>query len=294
MNVNIAYPPRPARRGRVIALHCSGSGASQWSYLSEALGGSYELLAPEHFGCPSAGPWTGQHAFTLTDEAERVLALIDGSDGKVHLVGHSYGGGVALNAALARRDRIASMTLYEPSAFHLLRQMGEAGAEAFTEITSLTRKVCEGVVIGNYRGAAVAFVDYWNGHGAWAAMRPAVQQALLRWMPKAPLDFMALIEEVAPTDAYRALDFPVLMLRGQNALTPSRMIAERLSHLLPACRLMAIDGAGHMGPLTHAPEVSTLMAQHIVTAEAEARHRAWSNSLARMHGTPSRWLEAAT
>ena len=28
MNVNIAYPPRPARRARVVALHSSGAGTS--------------------------------------------------------------------------------------------------------------------------------------------------------------------------------------------------------------------------------------------------------------------------
>ena len=123
MNVNIVYPPRPARRGRVIALHCSGAGAGQWTYLAEALGGGYELLAPEHFGNESTGPWTGERAFTLADEAARSIALIDECEGKIHLVGHSYGGGVALNVALARPERIASMALYEPSAFHLLRQM---------------------------------------------------------------------------------------------------------------------------------------------------------------------------
>ena len=80
MNVNMVYPPRPARRGRVIALHCSGGGASQWSYLAEALGGRYEVLAPEHYGCESTGPWTGEHAFTLADEAARAIALIDRSD----------------------------------------------------------------------------------------------------------------------------------------------------------------------------------------------------------------------
>ena len=108
-------------------------------YLAEALGGRYEVLAPEHYGCESTGPWTGEHAFTLADEAARAIALIDRSDDKVHLVGHSYGGGVALNVALARPDRIASMALYEPSAFHLLRQMGERGAEPYAEIAGVAR-----------------------------------------------------------------------------------------------------------------------------------------------------------
>src|SRR5580658_4520914 len=107
----------------VIALHCSGSGAAQWRRLGETLGERCELIAPEHYGCESTGHWTGGPAFTLADEAERTIALIDATDRKVHLVGHSYGGGVALHVALARTDRIASLTLYEPSAFYLLKQV---------------------------------------------------------------------------------------------------------------------------------------------------------------------------
>ena len=127
-----------------------------------------------------------EHAFTLADEAARTIALIDKSEEKVHLVGHSYGGGVALHVALARPSRIASMALYEPSAFHLLRQMGEPGAEAYAEITGVARRICDGVVTGDYRRAVTDFVDYWNGPGAWDTMRPAVQNALIRWAPKGP------------------------------------------------------------------------------------------------------------
>jgi pimeloyl-ACP methyl ester carboxylesterase len=89
MNVNMVCQPRPKYRGRALALHCSGAGASQWNYLAEALGGGYELLAPEHFGTESTGPWTGERPFTLADEAARTIALIDKREGKVHLVGHS-------------------------------------------------------------------------------------------------------------------------------------------------------------------------------------------------------------
>ena len=270
MNVNMIYPPWPARRGRVIALHCSGSGASQWRYLAEALGGRYEVLAPEHYGCESTGPWTGEHAFTLDDEAARAIALIDRGNDKVHLVGHSYGGGVTLNVALARPDRIASMALYEPSAFHLLRQMGERGAEPYAEITGVARTVCQGVVTGDYRSAVAGFVDYWSGPDSWNALRPSVQDALIRWAPKGPLDFRALIDDPTPASAYRALTFPVLILRGEHAPAPTRVIAEGLAELLPARRLVDIAGAGHMGPLTHAPEVSALIVRHIVETEAYA------------------------
>ena len=296
MNVNIVYPPRPTRRGRVIALHCSGAGAGQWRYLAEALGGRYEVIAPEHYGSESTGPWTGEHVFTIADEAARAIALIDQSKDKVHLVGHSYGGGVALDVALARPDRIASMALYEPSAFHLLRQMGEPGVEAYAEITGIARRICRGVVTGDYRGAVAAFVDYWNGPGAWDTMRPAAQNALIRWAPKGPLDFQALIDNPTPADAYRSLAAPVLILRGEHAPVPTRVIADVLSDLLPASRIIAIAGAGHMGPFTHAPEVSALIVRHIVDAEADAqpRRRRRPRSLAEVLGVAAPPAEAVS
>jgi len=114
----VATPP-----SRVIALHCSGSGARQWRGLGEMLGTRYDLLAPEYYGCKGIGPWTGAHAFTLADEAARIISIIDTADRKVHLIGHSYGGGVALRLAFMRPGRIASLTLYEPSAFHLLKDI---------------------------------------------------------------------------------------------------------------------------------------------------------------------------
>jgi pimeloyl-ACP methyl ester carboxylesterase len=267
MNIRLVYPSRPARRERVIALHCSGAGAGQWGHLSEALGSSYEVVAPEHYGCEATGPWTGQHAFTLADESARTIAVIDEGNDKVHLVGHSYGGGVALSVALARPHRIASLALYEPSAFHLLRQMGEAGLDAFAEIAGVARQMCQGVATGDYREAVAGFVDYWNGPGMWDSLRPHVQNALIRWAPKGPLDFHALIEEPTPADAYRALTFPVLILRGEHAPAPTRLIAQGLSTLLPASRLVVVDGAGHMGPLTHAPEVSASIVRHITKEE---------------------------
>jgi pimeloyl-ACP methyl ester carboxylesterase len=273
MAIETACPPRPACRGRVIALHCSGAGAGQWRSLAETLGAQYDVLAPEHYGCETSGAWTGEHAFTLADEAARTIALVDKSEKQVHLVGHSYGGGVALHVALTRPGRIASMALYEPSAFHLLRQMGEPGAKAHAEIAGVARCIRDGVATGDYRGAVAAFVDYWNGPGAWDVLRPAAQTGLIRWAPKGPLDFRALMDEPTPASAYCDLSFPVLMLRGERAPRPTRMIAERLSELLPESRLTVIRGAGHMGPLTHAPEVSAQIARHIAETGAQPRRR---------------------
>jgi pimeloyl-ACP methyl ester carboxylesterase len=202
MNIYKVDSPRPTCRGRVIALHCSGAGASQWCYFAEVLGGTYEVLAPEHYGRGTSRPWIGEHAFTLADEVARVIALIDRSEEKVHLVGHSYGGGIALHVALARPGRIASMALYEPSAFHLLRQVGEPGAEAYAEIAGFARRICHGVVTGHYRSAVASFVDYWNGAsgGAERADPLGAQGAL---------EFRALIDNPTPETSGTCVSGPM-------------------------------------------------------------------------------------
>ena len=255
----------------VIALHCSGAGAGQWRQLGEALDSHYDLIAPEHYGCESVGPWVGAHAFTLADEAAVTVEIIDRADSKVHLVGHSYGGAVALRAAVERWDRVASLTLYEPSVLHLLKAIGTRGAAAFAEIQAIASKVDKGVITGDYCGAATSFVDYWGGRGAWAALSPSVQTALTRWVTKAPLDFRALIAEATPLNSYADLRLPALIMRGEHAPSPTRLIAETLAILMPAVRLMVIDGAGHMGPLTHAAEINAAIVRHIAESQATSR-----------------------
>jgi pimeloyl-ACP methyl ester carboxylesterase len=177
---------------------------------------------------------------------------------------------VAWRAAVERPERIASLTLYEPSAFHLLKTMGTHGAHALAEIIDISKRTADGVSCGDYRGAAASFVDYWGGRGAWEALRPSVQASLTRWAPKAPLDFRALLDERMPASAYTGLRVPALIMRGQHAPVPTRAIAERLPMLLPAARLAIIEGAGHMGPLTHADNVNAIIVRHIAEAEAAA------------------------
>jgi pimeloyl-ACP methyl ester carboxylesterase len=271
----------------VIALACSGGSGKQWRQLGAALGTSCRLATPEHYGSPPTGPWTGGQRFTLADEAARTIALIDRSADKVHLIGHSYGGGVALHVALARPERIASLALYEPSAFHLLRALGAPGAPGtlgiqgdvaaagFAEIAALARETQARVLAGELSRAASSFVDYWNGRGTWAALPPEARSALVRWMPKAPLDFRALIEEPTDLAAYARLRMPVLVMHGEHAPRPARMIAAALPDLMPCARLATIAGAGHMGPLTHAAAVNAPIVAHIAAAEPvrPAKHR---------------------
>jgi len=199
----------------------------------------------------------------LMDEAKAVVDLVESLTEPVHLIGHSYGGGVALKVATERPERFASLTLYEPSAFHILRKMGLIARNDLEEIECLAALIGSGLVSGAYQQAAAAFVNYWNGPDAWASLRPNVRDALIAWLPKAPLDFRALIDDDTPLTMLARITCPMLMLRGEHALAPSRRIVEELRRLVPNGQAEIVPGAGHMGPMTHQEAVNARIGAHI-------------------------------
>ena len=258
----------------VIALHCSGSTGQQWRPLADFLDELAAVVAPDLIGTSDIGPWCGTSPFSLVDEAAPIVALIDSCAGPVHLVGHSYGGGVALQVAVRRPSRISSLSLYEPSAFHLLAGMGPPGLSALREIQAVARAAEEGLLSGAYAAAAERFVDYWNGAGSWAGMKPHVQADLLRYLPKACLDFRALFKSRVRLEAYRRLNMPILIVQGERAPSPTAMIARRLHAAGKRTSFEVVRGAGHMGPLTHSAEVAALIGGHTLAAHPLRAERA--------------------
>ncbi|WP_408369414.1 alpha/beta fold hydrolase [Paraburkholderia sp. RL18-103-BIB-C] len=171
------HNPTTANPAPVIAPHCSGAAAGQWRQPGTVLDARCQLVALDHGGCDSSGPWSGVHAFTLADEGARTVEVIDCAGCKVHLVGHSCGGDVALHADVERANRFANLVLNKPSAFQLLKEMGARGIAALAEM--LASKTAEGMITGDYSGAAISFVDYWGGR-AWTALRLSLQAVLTR------------------------------------------------------------------------------------------------------------------
>ncbi len=93
------------------------------------------MLAVNLFGYGGTTPWPGGSPQSLYAQAQLILALCDGIEGPVHLVGHSFGASVAREAAMLLGPRVGSLILLEPNPFYLLRQGGRT--EAFLESRGL-------------------------------------------------------------------------------------------------------------------------------------------------------------
>ncbi|MDJ0949045.1 MAG: alpha/beta hydrolase [Alphaproteobacteria bacterium] len=234
----------------VILLHSSASSNRQWRSLCEQIGDRYRIVAPDLYGYGETDPWPGTGPLTLADEAALVAAVMTRCAGPVHLVGHSYGGAVALRAALENSDRLRSLTLIEPVAFHLLKSHGPAERALYSEVRTIADTVSQAVVDGDFVGGMGRFVDYWNGEGAWSQTKPEARFALSRRLGKVALDFRSTTAEETGIGAYAAIECPTLVLRGDQSPPTTRHIAALLAATLPNARLETISGAGHMAPVT--------------------------------------------
>ena len=97
----------------VVLLHGFPEDATAWAAVSERLHAKgFRTLAPNQRGYSPAASPAGNDAYRVSELVRDVLALVDASGaGRVHLVGHDWGGAVAWATALSAPDRLLSLTV---------------------------------------------------------------------------------------------------------------------------------------------------------------------------------------
>lgn len=248
----------------VVLIHCSTASGGEWNSLSRSLARQFRCIAPDQWNCGSSDPWPGREPFSLACEASPILDIVDRAGMPVHLVGHSYGGGVAMRVARERPGMIRSLTLIEPSAFHLLSGGIGARLALYREISGVAEAVRRAVTNGDSWAGMRAFTDYWNGEGAWARMPNEARLKLSQRLYKVMLDFKALFEEPTTLVDYAAVSPNCLIVCGECSPAPSRGIVEMLADFMAGARVERIAGAGHMSPYTHPGPVNEAISRHLV------------------------------
>jgi pimeloyl-ACP methyl ester carboxylesterase len=182
----------------VVLLHAASGSAGQWRALAATLlaRGGLRVLAVDLQGYGGSASWDPRDALHLEDEFAPLRAVIaHAGGGPVHLVGHSYGGMLALRLALADPALPPlSLALAEPVAFWLLRGIGEHSA--YAEIRAVAEAFCAVFDAGDAVGAVAPYIDYWGGPGAWAALPEAVRAYALTTAGKVRREWAVALGDV--------------------------------------------------------------------------------------------------
>jgi pimeloyl-ACP methyl ester carboxylesterase len=241
----------------VVCLHSSGSASSQWRRLIESAQDRYRFVAFDFHGHGRSPVWT-QGRYELKSEADAVMAALTTVGGPVHLVGHSYGGAVALDLAVRHPGRFASVCVYEPVLFGLL----DPSSDDYRAITAVGLAIVRDARDGELDAASAAFIDFWNGAGAWDALGDEQRERVRARIVAVAGHFEAIFAEPLSLERLRGLAAPTLLLGGDRSPAPARAVAARLAGL-PAVRAETLHGVGHMGPVTHAAIVNTRIVAHL-------------------------------
>ena len=237
----------------VVCIHGSASSSGQWRPLMDRLSDRFRLIAPDLYGHGGTPSWPGGRGMYVDDEVDLLEPIFRLAAGPFHLIGHSWGGAIALKAATRHLPRLLSLVLFEPALWSLLIA-DDPGSAASRDITSHQGETQRLMDMKDYARAGEYFIDYWIGRGTWKGMTDARRSALTSGMMAASPEWHASFHETTPPAAFAALDVPALLLTGTGSALPARAVTTLLSSVLPRSETQELPGIGHMGPVTH-PDV---------------------------------------
>jgi len=161
---------------------------------------------------------------------------------RAHLVGHSFGGGAAIDFALMYPDRVTSLTLVG------------AGPSGF--VPSDEDRKAAGAIFAAVKDGDDAVVAAWLKHPMWAASqsRPEVMRALegstRRNLGAFKLPFAPYIPIKPPAmERLGTITAPTLVIVGDRDTPSNRQASDVLAKQIPGATLKVIAGADHAVPL---------------------------------------------
>jgi pimeloyl-ACP methyl ester carboxylesterase len=251
----------------VVCIHSSASSSAQWRSLMERLAPRYRVIAVDLYGSGRTPAWPGDHRMRLDDQLALLEPVFRIAGDRFHLVGHSFGGAIALKAAFVDRSRVLSLALYEPVLFSVLMADAPDSVPA-REILAVRDDTIRLVDQGELGASAARFIDYWMGEGAWAATPESRKPAIAAAMRAVKSEWYAAFSEPTPLHAFGAIDVPTLLLTGRKSKASARAIARLLRAVLLRAREEDLEGVGHMGPVTHPDRVNPLIERFLDDAQA--------------------------
>lgn len=244
----------------LLLIHGSPGTAQSWNGVTNVLSDRYHLLLPT---LPGYAPGDGADDLPdhdVSDIAATLAASLPALDAPLAVVGHSFGGNVALRLAMDAQVAIDRLILLEPVAFAALDANGNDAAYRLAQdfFADYVADVRAG------RPSAIArMIDYWTRPGAFAALPAAMQNMLIGRAGANARDVAATFRERYDPDALAVLSVPVMLVNGSHSPQVAKDIAAALAERMPDATQCTIDGADHMMTASHPVDVAQVIENRI-------------------------------
>jgi pimeloyl-ACP methyl ester carboxylesterase len=216
----------------LVLVHGAAADHNRWAPVLPALEERFTVLAIDRRGRGQSGDAS---EYALEREFEDVVAVVEWAGEAVNLLGHSYGGICALEAALLT-DRIQKLVLYEapmgflaspPHVIDQLRALLAAGRR--DELVAFFMQEVAGLPPDQ--------VELMRSMPAWEARLDAADTI--------PREELASREYAFDPGRFRGLDIPTMFLQGGDSPDAFKAAAEAVRAALPDCRVVVMPGQRH-------------------------------------------------
>jgi pimeloyl-ACP methyl ester carboxylesterase len=214
-----------------------------WTPVRTALERHFSVYAMDRRGRGHSGD---ADAYALDRECEDVAAVIDAIGGTVHVIGHSFGGICALEAALLTPN-IGRLILYEPAIWLGPRD----------ESAAFDARMQALLEAGNPEEALLLFLRD-------IVKRPSQEIADMQAMPTwrgwvaaahlIPRELRSVDRYAFDPQRFRTMRTPTVLFLGGDSPPRRRPVAETLNTALPNSQIVVLPGQQH-GAMRTAPDV---------------------------------------
>lgn len=251
----------------VVLVPGSCSTGAAWRPMMAVWNGRFRCVTTSLLGYGGTTERRDPKAPAIGPEADAIEAVIGRAGGPVHLIGHSFGGSVALATALRRHVRIASLSIVEAPVAPLLRHLGEdelyAGFNRMTDVYFAAFKRGE-------PEAVAEMIDFYGGAGTFASWPPRLRAYAVETTHVNILDWSCGYAFPESAEQLAGIDVPTLVLWGGASPRAVQRANELLADHIPGAERMTIAGAAHFMIATHAVHVAEVVAQHVAKADRAA------------------------
>jgi len=253
----------------VVLIHGMASRAAQWEQVMSTLGDHYQVIAPDLLGHGLSAKPRGDYSLGAQACGIRDLLAALGHD-RVSLVGHSLGGGIAMQFAYQFPERIERLALISagglgPEVSPFLRAATLPGSEIVLPIITgswvraaarAVDRVVSPVVPAGMREALVGFGSLADGPTRDAFVHTARSVIDVRGQRVDGRDRL-----------YLAVDLPLLVVWGaKDAIIPVQH-GLAVGQAVPTARVEIFAQSGHFPHLTEPARLSALLHDWVSSTE---------------------------